>query len=358
MEKTSAMIPYRIKEELLKDSRIANALSVKNHHADFSTFKRTAFNWIARTINIHVSQKVIEESEILDEFLLFGEDEFERLKFKLKIESLDEFVFKLSNQRSHRLYTWISGKTLESYWHDGNAKDKKLNVLLYYLDIPLYEWDNWKNTGNNLSFTKLSSDYNIVGKQKSDNLLKKYYLGQYYLYYQKTDGSPNIIKAPFVIKVDSNGQVIAETETEKHRYRSKSITIREGCLYISCINLDWDEKENHIFNIGSETNPEVLFGVSNTVSVKKKHAIGIKNVLVKQPENHGFYNGEKEKEKEIPMSAESLKNKEESIILKYFRQYSDNLIITQFCCTLDELSKENDHKDQIKNSEVASVSPK
>jgi hypothetical protein len=173
------------------------------------------------------------------------------------------------------------------------------------------------------------------------DLLRNYYLGSYYLYYQKSDSSDALVKAPFTIGMDERGQIFAETLTEGHPYKSGLIEIRDGILYIHCENQLFDEKENHIFNVGNETNPEVLFGISNTISVKTKLAIGIRNVLVKQQEN---FSEESFTEKEILFSVPGKINSEEAVVLKYFNEQATNLINSHYCCSLAALKNKMSQK--------------
>jgi hypothetical protein len=62
-----------------------------------------------------------------------------------------------------------------------------------------------------------------------------------------------------VIRTSFNGEPVVEMKTIGHEYRSIQIAVRDGALYIDCENLDWNEKESFIFNIGFETNPQVLW---------------------------------------------------------------------------------------------------
>jgi hypothetical protein len=166
-------------------------------------------------------------------------------------------------------------------------------------------------------------------------VVKKYYTGNYYLYYQKTDGSSNIIKTPFILKEDEHGDVIMQSVSEGHRYIGKVNGLREGCLYMDCQNLDFEEMEQYVFNIGLETKPEVLFGVSTTVSVKDRLAVALKNVLVKQKKNEpGF---EQIGEVEIPFSRKYNTRSEEAVIVQYLIRSHHNVITTRSCCDLDEL---------------------
>jgi hypothetical protein len=259
-----------------------------------------------------------------------GKDQVQRHLFQKNLAHEDAFVQQLTQQK--RNYNWISGKTLHSYWNKGHAKDTKLNVLLVFLNVDIASWSDWKKLQVNSNFKNLH--FRVSRKSGPQDLIRNYYLGSYYLYYQKSDNSQTLVKAPFIIGLDDRSQIYAETLTEGHPYRSTLIEIREGILYIHCENQMFDEKENHIFNVGNETNPEVLFGVSNTISVKKKLAIGIRNVLVKQKEN---FNEETFQEKEIPFHSVLKDDGEEATVLRHFLKQGVNLINSQHCCSLGAL---------------------
>lgn len=94
--------------------------------------------------------------------------------------------------------------------------------------------------------------------------------------------------------------------------------------------------EQYVFNIGLETKPQVLFGVSNTVSVKNRRAVALKNILVKQPVNDpGFDNIQ---ETEIPFTKKYTSMTEEAMVVGYLRQAANNIIITPSCCNLADLA--------------------
>jgi hypothetical protein len=169
------------------------------------------------------------------------------------------------------------------------------------------------------------------------SIIRNYYVGNYFLYYQKTDGSRNIIKTPFILKEQDNGQIVVKSVSEGHRYSGKVMGIRDGCLYINCQNLDFEEIEQYIFNIGLETKPEVLFGVSNTVSVKNRQAVALKNILVKQQTNDpGFENIQ---EAEIHFTKKYTTQTEEALVVNYLKQATDNIIVTSSCCNLSDLGE-------------------
>ncbi len=164
-------------------------------------------------------------------------------------------------------------------------------------------------------------------------LIKSYYLGNYFLYYQKTDGSRNIIKTPFILKENESGQIVVKSVSEGHRYSGKVMGIRDGCLYINCQNLDFEEMEQYVFNIGLETKPQVLFGVSNTVSVKNRQAVALKNILIKQLQSDPAFDNIPETE--IPFSHKYGSRSEESMVVSYLAHSGNNIIVTPNCCNLE-----------------------
>lgn len=324
------MIAPRIKEAIEADPELNEQLLTSGLGLDWKKFNRTVFEFIARRINKKITQCAIQNPALVTEKLIIGRDQLRSFLFAKKLPHDEAFMEYLAAQK--RTYTWISSKTLHSYWSGGKAKDTKLNALLVFLGVEPAEWDSWKKFQAPGLFR--SRPLRSTNRSSQQNLLKKYYVGSYYLYYQKSDNSNTLVKAPFVIGLDDRGQVYAETLTEGHPYRSTLIEIRDGILYIHCENQLFDEKENHIFNIGNETNPEVLFGISNTISVKTKLAIGIRNVLVRQSED---FNEDTFTEKEIPLQPDYALTPEETIILKYFNEQPVNLILSRHCCSLETL---------------------
>ena len=329
------MISPKIKLEIEKSPLLQKVADTRGNKDDWSKFTRTFFERIARKINQEVTNKVVASPFLIKDYLLFGEDEFENVLFKNKLSGMDDFIKYLRNLSTQKPHLWISGKTLQGYWNNGNAKDKKLNVLLTFLDVELSQWDNWKNFK-----ADTKGDDNGFGHQDKNALqiLKKYFVGNYYRYYQKTDGSPVLVKAPFIIRKDPKEVVVIETKTVGHRYKNSAIAIRDGALYIDCENLEWNEKESHVFNIGFETNPELIFGVSNTLDRRGK-ALAIKNVLVK---NHLRYDYSQIQAVEIPFNHEFEKPCADSRLLDFFRKSPNNLIKTQRCFSFNELSSITD----------------
>ncbi len=325
------MIPPKIKEAIEANPELNDQLLANGLGSDWKKFNRTVFEFLARRINRKVTQQAIAQPLLVAEKLIIGKDQLIHLIPEHQLLGEEEISQFLSNQK--RPFNWISGKTLYSYWNKGKAKETKLNVLLSYLNVEAMDWDEWKNLSPNSVLKSTITKASRKGGQQ--DLIKNYYLGSYYLYYQKSDNSRNLIKAPFIIGVDDRSNIYVQTLTEGHPYRSNLIELRDSILYIHCENQVFDEKENHIFNVGNETNPEVLFGVSNTISVKKKMAIGLRNVLVKQktPFTETTF-----VEKEVAFDADPKKLKnEESVMLKYFLKQSANQINTQHCCPFSVL---------------------
>ena len=331
----------KIKKVLEGHPAIMLALKNRGQDRNWGKFTRTQFNLIARVINKQVSREVMVNTDLVEMHLIIGKQQLEKQLFTKHFQDVYDFTRYLSNLREYQVYNWISGKTLQSYWHGGEAKYIKINVLLVFLQVPFMDWDVWqKERGRPVEEYGYSlSKVPLIGAgagKASLSIVRTYYLGNYFLYYQKTDGSKHVIKTPFILRELENGQVVVKSVSEGHRYSGKVIGIRDGCLYINCQNLDFEEMEQYVFNIGLETKPHVLFGVSNTVSVKNRRAVALKNILVKQTGNDpGFDNIQ---ETEIPFSRKYTISTEEAIVVNYLKQASNNIIITPSCCSLADLA--------------------
>lgn len=324
------MIPFRIKDAIEANPALNEQLLANGLGLDWKKFNRTVFDFIARRINKKVSYLVCIKPYLVSERHIIGHDQFRATLFKQKLSSEEDFIHHLTTRNGN--FTWISSKTLHSYWNNGKAKATKLHVLLTFLEVEIAEWENWKKLHPSGGFRNIAT--RISRKIENQQLLKSYYLGSYFLYYQKSDNSEVLVKAPFIIGLDERSQVYAETITEGHPYKSSLIEIRDGILYIHCENQLFNEKENHIFNVGNETNPEVIFGISNTISTISKMPIGIRNVLIKQQEH---FTKESFKERELFLSSAALTDEQEGAMLRYFRKQTSNLISADYCCTLEAL---------------------
>ncbi len=332
------MLPARLKYEIEKSNLILPIINEQKNGGDWSKFTRTTFMKIAKQINKKVSLDVINAPNLIEDNLLIGINELDRIFTLHALTSIQNFIKYLQEIPKYRTYNWISGKTLQSYWQGANAKDKKVNVLLTFLGVNHTEWDEWKSSSNSIINKKQTKETgNIPFDKQTNYLLKKYYLGYYFRYYQKADGSNCVIKTPFILKEDENGQVIAESKTVGHRYKSFSIQISDGALYIDFKNIDWDEREHHIFNIGIATSPKVLIGVSNSLNIRKQ-AIAKRNVIIRQ--NHP-YNFEKTGDIEIPYSKVFESKTDDSIVVDFFKKRKNNLIITSLYYSMDELQSLN-----------------
>lgn len=330
-------LSQKIKKAIENHEAFAELGGIKSNN--WSDFTRTRFNQIARIINRRISKEVLINSDLIEMYLIIGKHKMEKDMLSLRCNNLFDFLKYLGNLGEHKIFNWVSGKTLQSYWNGGAAKYIKVNSLLCFLKVPFSNWNIWlKETGHHTEayaegLNKLAST--AVLSRTSMAIIKTYYTGNYFLYYQKTDGSKNIIKTPFVIQELENGQVIIKSVSEGHRYKGKVSGIRDGCLYITNQNLDFDEMEQYVFNIGLETKPEVLFGVSTTVSVKNRQAVALKNILVKQQINDPAF--ENIAETQIPFDRKFSIENEESIIVQYLSKLSDNIIIVPGCCSLHEM---------------------
>jgi hypothetical protein len=325
------MVSPKIKSAIEADVRLAEDLNSNGFVSDWKKFNRTTFEFIARRINKIVSSKIANSPFLVTEKLIIGQDYLSKMLFEKKAKDEESLIHMIANLK--RPFNWISGKTLQSYWNGGKAKETKINVLLVFLGVEISEWDKWKDARKNSPLSFSGRTNRKPGKQ---DVLINYFLGNYFLYYQKTDGSDTLIKAPFIIEKDDNDQVIVQTITEGHLYKSTLIELREGILYIHCENQFFNDKENHIFNVGNETNPEVIFGISNTITVKSKLAIGIRNVLIKQRKEFSSMLFE---EKEINLSEDTKLDAEENLVRSYFLKQKTNIMTSHTCCTIDVLKK-------------------
>ncbi len=319
------MLSTKVKSKLEASELLSGSINYNRYGRDWRYFSRTAFESIARKINQHVTERVLEDPSFVEEYLIVGHDEMDSLFFREKLESIQDFLDYIAYQNSFKPFNWISGKTLQSYWNGGNPKDKKYNVLLTFLEIPVEEWDIWKQPA--------SESFSLPFDRTNTNLLKRHYLGCYFRYYQRSDERDVVVKTPLIIREDTNSGVIVETKTQGHRYRSTYVAMRDGALYIDCENIDWNEKENHIYNIGFETNPKVIMGISNTLN-RRKQAIAIRNILVRPEESFDYGTMEVE---EIPYDRVFTEECEDQKVLEYFRNSSCNILQTDYLYSLEEL---------------------
>jgi hypothetical protein len=346
-KKTVLLIKYMQLTEKLKTAieehpHIVANLKYQNRENRWTGFTRTQFNLIAKVINKHISKEVLVNPDLVEMSLIIGKQNLEKQMRALRCSHIYDFIKYLSNMGEYRVFNWVSGKTLQSYWKDGDAKYIKINALLVFLEVPFSDWSEWQKLpdqrmdlyNNNLSKLPFAGS----GSSRSSlAIVKSYYLGNYFLYYPKTDGSRNVVKTPFVLKELDNGQIVVRSVSEGHRYSGKVIGIRDGCLYINCQNLDFEEMEQYVFNIGLETKPQVLFGVSTTVSVRNRRPVALKNILVKQTQEYKNFDGIPEIELAFDKIFPS--DDEESIIVNYFKYTTNNIITTNSCRKLDDVKK-------------------
>lgn len=324
------MLSGKLIHKIESCSEILAALSPKIDFLDKNALTRTHFNAIAKVINLKITLEVLKNTNLVETYLIIGKQNLEMQLLKLRLNSVAAFINYLKNLGEYRVYNWISGKTLQSYWHGGDAKYVKLNVLLVFLEIPFKDWKNWQTEK---SYQNTNTE---ISEQKTSlTIVKKYFLGNYFLYYPKTDDSKNYIKTPFIIEENNRGEVVVQSISEGHKYLGEVTGIRDGCLYINCQNIDFEEIEQYVFNVGLETKPEVLFGVSNTVSVKNRLAVALKNVLVKQKSAEANFNTIDE----IEIGANQIltDGSEEALIINYLKNAGNPIIVTQACCNLSDL---------------------
>ena len=281
---------------------------------------------------------------------MIGKDKVENIILDHRFGGIEDVIDFLELD-STTVFSWISGKTLERYWKEEKVKPKdlKFNVLLTYLDVPIKEWDDWKYYSNPIinevlppaKTTGITNLNTTIVPEKNIiffNNIKSFYLGSYYLYYLKTDNNERIVKTPFVIKTENNAIVI-ESASEGQRYKSNLVKRMQNSLHISCRNLDWDEDEVYLFNIGLETKPEVIFGVSITLTAKGNIPVAIKNILIRQSEDINWL--DTESEKDISMKREN-DNQEELAVMNYFKKPpTSQLLFSEYPVSLEEFKEDN-----------------
>lgn len=322
--------------------------------SDWKTYTRTIFNLIAKLINQKVTEKVIENPYLLNEHILFGELKLEMLFSELKLDNILDFLECIKEQKQNKPFNWISGKTLQSYWSGGSPKELKINVLLVYLNIPIQEWDDWKygdsslKNNENILTNKPENYFNFNNsKTVKGHFLKcisNYYLGSYYLYYLKSDRQRKVVKAPFIIYEDNQGEIIFKTTNEGQNYISYPAQNMGNALCFMGKNLDWEEiHEMHLINIGMETKPEVLFGVSITMSKYGGFPMALKNVLIHQSNDIHFLDNIPEKE--LYLDHKNNIEDKDSLVINYFKKNEHQNIFAEFGCSLE------DFKETINNTE-------
>lgn len=332
------LLSHKIRREIEDHPQIKKIVTATYTNKGWSKYTRTHFDVVASVINKSITREVINNPDLIKHHLVIGKLKIEKDILNYQSKSAEGLVQQLSKRSEYNIYNWVSGKTLHSYWNNGSAKIVKVNALLVFLKVPFSEWDSWIKdkhaTVNSTVATAIFPFKTQDAAHASLAIVRRYYTGNYYLYYQKTDGSNTVIKTPFVIR-EEDGELMVHSVSEGHRYIGRVMGVRDGCLYINCQNLDFEEMEQYVFNIGLETNPEVLFGVSTTVSVKERLGVALKNVLVKQKAAvPGF---ETEPELEIPFGQAYKERNEEAIIVDHLKTSAANIIKTSSCCNLSDM---------------------
>src|SRR5882757_6131017 len=131
----------KIKKAMEGHPAIVSALKGKSKEVNWSRFTRTQFNLIARVINKQVSREAMENTDLVEMHLIIGKQQLEKQLFSRQFQQVYDFVRWLGNLREYQVFNWISGKTLQSYWHGGEAKYIKINVLLVFLQVAFADWD-------------------------------------------------------------------------------------------------------------------------------------------------------------------------------------------------------------------------
>jgi len=201
----------KLKTAIEEHPDIIGALKNKNRDNSWDGFTRTQFNLVAKVMNRQISKEVLVNPDLVEMNLIIGRQNIEKHLRALRSNHIYDFIKYLSALGEYRVFNWVSGKTLQSYWNGGDAKYVKVNALAVFLQIPFAEWDDWQKAPDQRGDMYNNSprlSYPGNGFSRSSlAIVKSYYLGNYFLYYPKTDGSRNVIKTPFILKQVDNGQI-------------------------------------------------------------------------------------------------------------------------------------------------------
>ncbi|MGZ3922048.1 MAG: hypothetical protein ACXVC7_17240, partial [Bacteroidia bacterium] len=105
---------------------IISALKNKNRENRWEGFTRTQFNLVAKVINKQVSKEVLVNPDLVEMSLIIGKQSLEKQLRSLKSGHIYDFIKYLNALGDYRVFNWISGKTLQSYWNGGDAKYVKV----------------------------------------------------------------------------------------------------------------------------------------------------------------------------------------------------------------------------------------
>ena len=137
-------LSLKLKKSLESHPEIVAGLKNSNRELNWQRFTRTQFNLVARIINRKITLEVLRNPDLVEMNLITGKQQPGKQLFALKCSTVFDFIRYLGNLGEYRIYNWISGKTLQSYWNEGEAKYIKINALLVFLEIPFADWHSWQ----------------------------------------------------------------------------------------------------------------------------------------------------------------------------------------------------------------------
>ena len=106
----------RIKKAIQSHPEIITALRLRGKELHWEDFTRTHFNLVARIINKSISNEVLSNEALAEMHLIIGKQQLDKQLFLLKKNNVHDFIKYIGNLSEYRVFNWISGKTLQSYW--------------------------------------------------------------------------------------------------------------------------------------------------------------------------------------------------------------------------------------------------
>ena len=116
------ILSEKIRKGVETHPEITAVLKSKSRELRWQHFTRTQFNMVARVINKVISREIQETVDLVEMHLIIGKQQLEKELNALRLNSVHDFVKHIGNFRDYRVFNWVSGKTLQSYWQGGEAK--------------------------------------------------------------------------------------------------------------------------------------------------------------------------------------------------------------------------------------------
>ena len=148
------------------------------------------------------------------------------------------------------------------------------------------------------------------------------FVGQYYLFYPITDGTPFINRCIFSFHKIGSEYSVTYTTPQGNSYVSSKIEIRDECIYVHVSHNRYDEQEIVVFKQFYNPINELIFCVSVAIS-SKGYPSSSRKVLIRQSESVEL------SLKKIPTDCDT-SDKETRAVLNYFDKHKHcNLLLVK-----------------------------